>query len=206
MEARMMAERALLKQKADAERERNIVTEKKKDEWGRPDSYDSSLLQQSNKFGSMTVSVPQYEPDKLNYSFKDTCTSLPPPVPAKQFDSMIQKLHFPQSPSMNGPLVPSKPKNAASVLLGLETKITEELEAPFEGLRQMTLPRHLMEEFLKMASKNTHNRLETCGIICGKLKGGEFVVTSLLIPKQVYSHNKDSNFRLLLHDGRDVAF
>jgi len=40
-------------------------------------------------------------------------------------------------------------------------------------------------EFMGLADSNTRSRIETCGILAGVLKGNAYVVTHLLIPKQV---------------------
>jgi STAM-binding protein len=42
----------------------------------------------------------------------------------------------------------------------------------------------MLDEFLKLASINTQNNLETCGVLTGYLKKGAFNITTLIIPKQ----------------------
>lgn len=39
-------------------------------------------------------------------------------------------------------------------------------------------------EFLKVASSNTKQNRETCGVLCGKLVHNEFRVTHVVVPKQ----------------------
>ncbi|KAH6576258.1 hypothetical protein BASA62_001513 [Batrachochytrium salamandrivorans] len=53
-----------------------------------------------------------------------------------------------------------------------------------DGLRKVYLPRTLMAAFLERAKPNTKKNLETCGILCGKLRHNEFTITTLVIPKQ----------------------
>ncbi|XP_020966137.1 AMSH-like ubiquitin thioesterase 3 [Arachis ipaensis] len=42
----------------------------------------------------------------------------------------------------------------------------------------------MMEDFLRLASKNTRKNLETCGVLVGSLKNRIFHITTLIIPKQ----------------------
>ena len=54
-----------------------------------------------------------------------------------------------------------------------------------ESLRPVHIPQCLISRFLQLASNNTHNNLETCGVLAGKLHHNEFTITCLIIPKQV---------------------
>lgn len=56
-------------------------------------------------------------------------------------------------------------------------------------LRTLFVPSTLVESFLKIASKNTRRKLETCGLLCGKLNRNAFFVTTLLIPEQESTQN-----------------
>ncbi|KAJ7240017.1 hypothetical protein C8J57DRAFT_1085992 [Mycena rebaudengoi] len=53
-------------------------------------------------------------------------------------------------------------------------------------LRTVVLPRAVLARFLAIASGNTQRNLETCGLLLGRevVKGGRYVVSTLLIPKQ----------------------
>jgi STAM-binding protein len=51
-------------------------------------------------------------------------------------------------------------------------------------LRTIFLPPTLREQFLKHASKNTRNNLETCGMLCGTLLSNALFVSQLVIPEQ----------------------
>jgi len=52
------------------------------------------------------------------------------------------------------------------------------------GLKAVSFPRDCMNWFTSVASINTAKHRETCGLLLGKSKGGRYVVTTLLIPKQ----------------------
>lgn len=51
-------------------------------------------------------------------------------------------------------------------------------------LRSVRLPRDCLPKFVSIARVNTAHNRETCGLLLGKDKGGKYVVTTLLIPKQ----------------------
>ncbi|KAF8064849.1 hypothetical protein FPV67DRAFT_1419581 [Lyophyllum atratum] len=53
-----------------------------------------------------------------------------------------------------------------------------------QGLRQVKLPRDCLPRFLKIAKANTDLNLETCGLLLGRDRSKQFIVTTLLIPKQ----------------------
>jgi STAM-binding protein len=52
------------------------------------------------------------------------------------------------------------------------------------NLKTVSFPRDCMDWFTSIASINTAKNRETCGLLLGKDKGGRYVVTTLLIPKQ----------------------
>ncbi|KAH3679211.1 hypothetical protein WICPIJ_008680 [Wickerhamomyces pijperi] len=56
-------------------------------------------------------------------------------------------------------------------------------------LKKTFIPLELKSQFLEIASSNTKRKLETCGILCGKLSLNAFFVTTLLIPKQESTEN-----------------
>jgi STAM-binding protein len=70
--------------------------------------------------------------------------------------------------------------------------LSSELIAPLLGglrpiaskLRIVFFPRDCLNRFVSIASINTAQNRETCGLLLGKYKGGRYVVTTLLIPKQ----------------------
>ncbi|KAL1334894.1 hypothetical protein HN51_063846 [Arachis hypogaea] len=50
--------------------------------------------------------------------------------------------------------------------------------------QHLHIPVKMMEDFLRLASKNTQKNLETCGVLAGSLKNRVFHITTLIIPKQ----------------------
>ena len=52
------------------------------------------------------------------------------------------------------------------------------------SLKRVSFPRNCMTWFTSIASINTVKNRETRGLLLGKDKGGRYVVTTLLIPKQ----------------------
>jgi hypothetical protein len=69
--------------------------------------------------------------------------------------------------------------------------LPEPIAPPLDGscpvaseLRTVLFPRDCLNRFASIASINTARNQETCGLLLGKYKGGRFVVTTLLIPKQ----------------------
>jgi hypothetical protein len=100
-------------------------------------------------------------------------------------DTYVQSRNYDDKPSLyqsefekrtqdisKAPPIPTKPSNAAQILLS-------EFNSDFHDLRQMSLPRSLMEEFLQISENNSRRKLETCGIICGKLVKNLFWITHL---------------------------
>ena len=53
-----------------------------------------------------------------------------------------------------------------------------------EDLKTVSFPRNCLNWFTSIALINTVQNRETCGLLLGKDKGGRYVVTTLLIPKQ----------------------
>lgn len=51
-------------------------------------------------------------------------------------------------------------------------------------LRQIVVPKDTMSKFLALASKNTENNIETCGILAGRLQYNRLNVTHVIVPKQ----------------------
>ncbi|GAB2265832.1 hypothetical protein Dimus_000865 [Dionaea muscipula] len=50
--------------------------------------------------------------------------------------------------------------------------------------QHLHIPVRMMEDFLRLAQKNTAKNLETCGVLAGSLKNRTFHITTLIIPKQ----------------------
>jgi len=53
-----------------------------------------------------------------------------------------------------------------------------------QNLKTVSFPLDCMNRFTSIASINTEKNRETCGLLLGKDKGGRYVVTTLLIPRQ----------------------
>mmetsp|Transcript_14697 Transcript_14697/g.28259 ORF Transcript_14697/g.28259 Transcript_14697/m.28259 type:complete len:537 (+) Transcript_14697:150-1760(+) len=52
------------------------------------------------------------------------------------------------------------------------------------GFKDVHIDPRILEAFLRIAERNTRNNLETCAMLAGTLRGGVFVVTTLIVPKQ----------------------
>jgi STAM-binding protein len=59
-------------------------------------------------------------------------------------------------------------------------------------LKKVTFPRDCLNRFLSIASIDTHPYRETCGMLLGEYKGGRYIVTTLLVPKQHVTDGSDS--------------
>jgi hypothetical protein len=76
------------------------------------------------------------------------------------------------SPTSNSTLLPSKqPPQGGSVSVERE-------------LKMVSFPRDCLNRFTSIALINTLRNQGACGLLLGKEKGGRYVVTTLLIPKQ----------------------
>ncbi|XP_020251277.1 AMSH-like ubiquitin thioesterase 2 isoform X1 [Asparagus officinalis] len=58
-----------------------------------------------------------------------------------------------------------------------------------KAIQDVHISARLMEEFMELASANTKENLETCGILGAFLKNQTFYVTTLIIPKQESTSN-----------------
>lgn len=81
----------------------------------------------------------------------------------------------------------NKLKNKLKELSPNERKLLDMIHSINEEtpLRPLLLSPKLVEKFMFKARRNTQCGLETCGILCGKLKYDTFFVTCVVIPKQV---------------------
>ncbi|KAF8015577.1 hypothetical protein BT93_H1178 [Corymbia citriodora subsp. variegata] len=52
------------------------------------------------------------------------------------------------------------------------------------SFQHLHVPVNMMQDFLRLAQKNTAKNLETCGVLAGSLKNRVFYITTLIIPKQ----------------------
>ncbi|WOH15865.1 hypothetical protein DCAR_0935411 [Daucus carota subsp. sativus] len=91
----------------------------------------------------------------------------PPPVLAQ-----VQTEHVPISPSRVADPRPGP------------VKPFQEGASTTASYQHLHIPIKLMEDFLRLAQKNTAKNLETCGVLAGSLKNRVFHITTLIIPKQ----------------------
>jgi STAM-binding protein len=90
-------------------------------------------------------------------------------------------------------LIQAKPSVEPQIAPIVEEKEIEHRSiASTEGgipLKTIFIPSSLHDSFLTIAQANTSKKLETCGILCGKLNRNAFFITHLLIPKQESTEN-----------------
>lgn len=116
----------------------------------------SSLSLQEDHVTRVEPSAPVLSPERTKHvSFE---TELPKQPPSQ--DSQNKSL----------PLIDRSTKPNSVVIAG--------------GLRRVIMSRSIGEDFLRAASSNTTQNIETCGILCGRLRQNEFAITHVIIPKQ----------------------
>lgn len=121
---------------------------------------------------------------------------IPPELPQKPTIPQFQKHDIPSSsseherltslPQLTAPSPPPKQITPEPVS-DQKPEITNKIRVTTEGgepLRTIFLPERLRQEFLAIAEQNTRNKLETCGMLCGKLNRNAFFITKLVIPHQ----------------------
>ncbi|XP_027115929.1 AMSH-like ubiquitin thioesterase 3 isoform X1 [Coffea arabica] len=91
----------------------------------------------------------------------------PPPVLAQ-----VQPEYLPISPSK---VADPRPGPAKSFSDGT---------ASSNSYQHLHIPVKMMDDFLRLAQKNTSRNLETCGVLAGTLKNRVFHITTLIVPKQ----------------------
>ncbi|ELU02238.1 hypothetical protein CAPTEDRAFT_20376 [Capitella teleta] len=52
------------------------------------------------------------------------------------------------------------------------------------GLRGVSIPGEIVVKFLNIALPNTSRNIETCGILCGRMRQNAFLISHLIIPQQ----------------------
>src|SRR6266404_2954034 len=88
-----------------------------------------------------------------------------------------KKLQPPHSRAQTPHPPPLPPKELVAPALGGSDPVPRELKT-------VAFPRDCLSRFTSIASINTARNRETCGLLLGKDKGGKFIVTTLLIPRQ----------------------
>lgn len=121
----------------------------------------SSLSLREDHVTRVEPSAPVLSPDRT----KDVQTELP-----KQDFQNFQGSQPSQNSLKSLPSVDRSTKPNSVVIAG--------------GLRRVIMSRSIGEDFLRAASSNTAQNIETCGILCGRLRQNEFAITHVIIPKQ----------------------
>lgn len=67
--------------------------------------------------------------------------------------------------------------------------LAKNLEASDACPKQLHISIKMMDEFMRLAGKNTRNNIETCAVLAGSFKNATFNVTALIIPKQQATAN-----------------
>ncbi|KAI9459317.1 hypothetical protein F5148DRAFT_983485 [Russula earlei] len=95
------------------------------------------------------------------------------------YQHVLPKKSPPRAPysTGSGSRPPVPPKELVAPPVGGSDPVVRELKS-------VSFPRDCLNRFTSIASINTARNRETCGLLLGKDKGGRFVVTTLLIPKQ----------------------
>ena len=128
-------------------------------------------------------------PRSRNQSYKPS-PSFAPPLPAKE--ALVNPMSY--DTKMRPPSRPDKILRDESPAPGPSTSPLNDTEeytfqpsAYLENgnpLRCLFLPADLRTTFLSIASKNTRNNLETCGMLCGTIMSNALFISRLVIPEQ----------------------
>lgn len=139
-------------------------------------------------YPSIKKSTPFTHDDRQS-PYRSTPQNLPP-VPSKEaFINRMSYDAFMRPPSRPEKVLrdPSPAPRAVSPLPDDLEEYTFNPSAYLENgnpLRCLFLPADLRKTFLDIASRNTRNNLETCGILCGTLMSNALFVSRLVIPEQ----------------------
>ncbi|ORZ03422.1 hypothetical protein BCR43DRAFT_510478 [Syncephalastrum racemosum] len=133
-----------------------------------PSSPPSTLSRRKNEYAPPLPPKP---------SFVSPTSDQRPPLPPK--------LQLPSSPqsALSAPALPPKLELTAS--FGTNQATNER----GEPLRRLNIPAGLEQRFVQMAQSNTEKNIETCGVLCGRLKNNVLTMTTLIIPKQTGTPN-----------------
>lgn len=113
-------------------------------------------------------------------------------------DHVVYPNDFPNKPSLpsSGLLLPERATPSPSPIPTPEAKkpvpqkpTFDRNKKPTESLiegafRTVIIPMETMKKFLGLASRNTTNNIETCGILAGCLAKNQLRITHIIIPKQ----------------------
>ncbi|AOA63002.1 hypothetical protein PP7435_CHR2-0058 [Komagataella phaffii CBS 7435] len=130
------------------------------------------LTYHDREFATAITEMPNYpEIPQLSISTNQNTRSEAPPLPPRV--SQEQSL---------------APVSLDSSQADLQHKTVNFTEAG-QPLRTVFISDRLQSEFLRLAEPNTIQKLETCGILCGKLVRNAFFITHLVIPDQESTPN-----------------
>ncbi|XP_073141470.1 AMSH-like ubiquitin thioesterase 3 [Henckelia pumila] len=107
------------------------------------------------------------ELEKNDFQLGNIWQPSPPPVRAK-----VQPEVLPICPSKVADPRPGPPKLSQD---GLPSS---------NSYQDLHIPVKMLEDFLRVARKNTEKNLETCAVLAGSLRNRVFQITTLIIPKQ----------------------
>ncbi|QPG72711.1 hypothetical protein FOA43_000012 [Brettanomyces nanus] len=104
----------------------------------------------------------------------------------------VSQLKYPEVPSTKSFEVAISGHENSIQVAPVASPLTHPAINSTEGrspLRTIFLPSELINNFLDIASHNTQQGMETCGLLCGKLNRNAFFVTYLVIPEQTSTPN-----------------
>ncbi|PSK54020.1 AMSH-like protease sst2 [Elsinoe australis] len=107
-------------------------------------------------------------------------SQLPPALPGKTPLSADTPPSLPPKAPTTSTMASAKPLDSSDYTFSSTAKT--EGGAP---LRPLFIPTELRPRFLSLASANTRNNLETCGILCGSLISNALFISHLVIPEQI---------------------
>lgn len=153
-----------------------------------PPSSTDLLSPDSQKLSKSSSDLPQFDYPSLNSSptFNSNL-----PISSSRFEKTSlsdSKLVSPEPLDDNKDIqFIKKPKYTRTSEPRPKPAGTFKIHAYTEGgkpLRTIYLPKLLKKVFLDVVKPNTKKNLETCGILCGKLRQNAFFITHLVIPLQ----------------------
>ncbi|GAB6019634.1 hypothetical protein CHUAL_001197 [Chamberlinius hualienensis] len=176
-----------LKQKAEEEkleaerRKREAEERRRKEEQRRLEEEKQLQLQSALEKLKLSTDVqpvasevpPQLE--NISYDWpKANVTPIPQPTDQIPFAELK-----PNSIPDNSRSIPSVDRSVKPASL-----LSHIVEESGSKLRTVIVPVSLMAKFLALAQPNTNRKVETCGILTGKLAKNKFTITHLIVPKQ----------------------
>ena len=99
----------------------------------------------------------------------------------------LKDTHYPETEALvNNPIHNSQNKTKTEIKVNTELNENAQRknDAIVTGLKNVLLPQDLVSEFLSKAQVNSDKNIETLGVLAGKNKGDELLVSHLVIPQQ----------------------